>query len=137
MAPALGAGYRRFESSRPENKKVCSLSVDLLFLGVSEDENRAIVKRETLSVCSEAARSRSYRRPAQGRVLSPRKGMWTWPEGRVLSPEYAKKGVTHGTLGITTTKWPTLTTTITNTRLRTNTTTITLVVVNSLGVNYF
>ena len=61
MAPALGAGYRRFESSRPEKKEAHSKGCGLFsFLGLSEDENRAVVKRETLSVCSEAARKGDF-----------------------------------------------------------------------------
>ena len=61
MAPALGAGYRRFESSRPEKQK--DLRFDrrsFVFIGLSEDSKRVVVKRETLSVCSESARKGDF-----------------------------------------------------------------------------
>ena len=45
MAPALGAGYRRFESSRPEKQETYGHRRSFVFIGLNEDSKRAIVKR--------------------------------------------------------------------------------------------
>ncbi len=62
---AVGSSPTPAKNENPREKTVGFC----FFRQVSKDSNRAIDKRETLSVCSEAARRRPYRRPLQGRVL--------------------------------------------------------------------
>ena len=85
MAPALGAGYRRFESSRPENKRAYSLSVGSFVF--REDEIRGT--RQAHCLVTKAARQGESSRPENKRAYSLSVGSFVFREDEIRGTRQA------------------------------------------------